>query len=130
MPETRKSSEKSVFHSRSLISRRLIDSSKNSLAGLRILWDEEAFRVEAILIAPLLPLAIWLGDTAVEQALMIASLVVILIVEAINTAVEKTIDRISMEIHPLSGHAKDLGSSAVLMAIVLAVLVWGLILLN
>lgn len=100
------------------------------MAGLRVAWGEEAFRIEAFLVLALVPLAIWLGENAVEQVLMIASLLIVMIVEVLNTAVEKTIDRISTDRHPLSGQAKDLGSAAVMIALVMAALVWAALLLN
>ena len=115
---------------RSFISRRLVSATRNSLSGLRVLWGEEAFRIEALLCLVLLPLALWLGDDAVDKVLMVGALAIVIIVETLNTAVEKTIDRISAEIHPLSGHAKDLGSCAVLFALVLAVFVWAMVLLD
>jgi len=100
------------------------------MAGLRVAWGEEAFRVEALMTLVLVPIAIWFGENALEQVLMIASLLVVMIVEVLNTAVEKTIDRISPERHPLSGQAKDLGSCAVMIALAMAALVWAALLLN
>lgn len=79
---------------------------------------------------PMMPLAFWLGDTVVEQAVLVASLIAILIVEALNTAIEVVVDRISIERHPESGKAKDIGSCAVMLSIILAVVVWGLLLSN
>lgn len=113
-----------------LFTRRIITTSRQSIAGLRVAWGEEAFRIEAFMLLALLPLAIWLGENAVEQVLMIASLLIVMIVEVLNTAVEKTIDRISADRHPLSGQAKDLGSCAVMIALVMAALVWAALLLN
>lgn len=113
-----------------LITRRIVTASRQSLAGLKIAWGEEAFRIESFMVLVLVPLAIWFGETAVEQVLMIASLLIVMIVEILNTAVEKTIDRISTDRHPLSGQAKDLGSAAVMIALVMAALVWLALLLN
>ncbi len=92
--------------------------------------NEAAFRQELYLCVVLLPLALWLGHTNVERALMVGSLLVVLIVELLNTAIEAVVDRISADRHALSGLAKDLGSAAVSMALLLTVAVWGLILLG
>ena len=86
---------------------------------------EEAFRQEVALAVVLLPLAIWLGQSNMDRLLLIASWMLVMIVEILNTAVEATVDRISDERHRLSGEAKDLGSAAVFMTLVLAALVWG-----
>ncbi|MFK7965707.1 MAG: diacylglycerol kinase, partial [Burkholderiaceae bacterium] len=76
------------------------------------------------------PIAIWFGENALEQVLMIASLLIVMIVEVLNTAIEKTIDRVSTDRHVLSGQAKDLGSCAVMISLVMAALVWAALLLN
>lgn len=76
----------------------------------------------------LTPLALWLGDTGVERALMIGSLILVLIVELLNSAVEATVDRISFENHRLAKRAKDIGSAAVMLSLANAALVWLLIL--
>ena len=90
--------------------------------------DEEAFRQEVILCAVMLPVALWLGQTNVERALLVGSLVLVLIVELLNTAIEVVVNRISLDHHELSGLAKDLGSSAVSLVILMTVVVWGLVL--
>lgn len=96
-----------------------------SSAGLRAAWrHEEAFRQEAILAAVLAPLALWLGDTSLERALLIGSLLLVLIVELLNSAVEAVVDRIGADPHELSGRAKDMGSAAVLLSLLLAAGVW------
>lgn len=106
--------------------RRIIDAAGYSAAGLASAWrSEEAFRQEVGLGVLLLPLALWLGSSPLEQVLLIGSWLVVMIVEVLNTAVEAAIDRISDEHHPLSGQAKDLGSAAVFLSLVLAALVWG-----
>lgn len=110
---------------------RIIDATRYSLAGLREAARlERAFQQELLLAAVLVPLALWLGKTGVERAIMIASLVLVLIVELINSAIEATQDRISLEQHPLAKHAKDFGSAAVMLALLNAALVWLLILLG
>lgn len=78
----------------------------------------------------LTPLALWLGHTGVERALLIGSLIVVLIVELLNSAVEATVDRISFENHRLAKRAKDIGSAAVMLSLVNAGLVWLLIIFS
>jgi len=78
----------------------------------------------------LAPLALWLGDTGAERALMIGSLILVLIVELLNSAVEATVDRISFENHRLAKRAKDIGSAAVMLSLVNAGVVWLLIILS
>lgn len=95
-----------------------------SLAGLRAGWTEAAFRLEACLAFVMLPLAFWLGRTWAEVALLAGSILLVLVVELLNTAVEAAIDRISLERHPLSKRAKDMGSAAVFLALVLAGGIW------
>jgi diacylglycerol kinase (ATP) len=91
---------------------------------------EDAFRMELILAVLLTPLALWLGHTGVERALLIGSLIVVLIVELLNSAVEATVDRISFENHRLAKRAKDIGSAAVMLSLVNAGVVWLLIILS
>ncbi|MEO8223338.1 MAG: diacylglycerol kinase [Gammaproteobacteria bacterium] len=106
--------------------RRLLDATRYSAAGLSAAWSgEEAFRQEVIVGIALVPAALLLGQTSYERLLLISSWLLVIIVEVLNTAVEATVDRISDEVHPLSGRAKDLGSAAVLLSLVLALLVWG-----
>ena len=101
-----------------------------SLSGFRVALGEAAFRQELLLIAVLAPLGVWLGESGVERALLLGSLMLVLMVELLNSAVECTVDRISTERHPLSGHAKDLGSAAVFVSLINVALVWGLVLLG
>ncbi len=101
-----------------------------SMKGLKATFaTEAAFRQELALCIILLPLACWLNISPAERALLIASLLLVLIVELINSAIEAVVDRIGAEHHELSGKAKDAGSAAVLLALVLAAVVWGIILL-
>jgi len=95
-----------------------------SLHGLRAGWGETAFRQEAILSIVLVPLAFWLGRSWVEVALLAGSVVLVMIVELLNTAVEAAIDRIGPEWHDLSKRDKDMGSAAVLLALLLAGGIW------
>lgn len=96
-----------------------------SLQGLQAGWQEKAFRLEAQLAALLLPAAWWLGTTWVERGVLIASLFIVLIAELLNSAVEASIDRIGLELHPLSKKAKDLGSAAVFLSLLLLAGLWG-----
>jgi diacylglycerol kinase (ATP) len=101
----------------------------NSLRGLKHCYHSEAaFRQEVWAALVLVPVAIWLGQTAVERTLLIGSVLIVMIVELINTGIEVVVDRISHERHHLSGFAKDLGSSAVLLSLLLAGMTWTLVL--
>jgi diacylglycerol kinase (ATP) len=95
-----------------------------SLNGLRAGWGEPAFRQEAIAAIVLVPFAFWLGRSWVETALLAGSVLLVMIVELLNTAVEAAIDRIGPEWHDLSKRAKDMGSAAVLLALVLSGGIW------
>ena len=102
-----------------------------SLAGFRAAYKhEDAFRQEVLLAAILIPLALWLPVSSLGKALMIASVLLVLMVELLNSAVEATVDRISLDRHDLAKRAKDIGSSAVLVSLVNAAAVWALVLLN
>jgi len=102
-----------------------------SLLGLKAAFQQEAaFRHELSALCVLLPAAFWLEVSAVERAILVSSLFLVLIVELINSSIEAVVDRIGLERHPLSGQAKDMGSSAVFIAMMLVLLVWGIILLS
>ncbi len=106
--------------------RRIVSAFRYSLQGLRAAWrDEEAFRLECAAALLLTPAAFWIGTTPVERVLLLGSLLIVLLVELLNSAIEAAIDRIGPERHPLAGQAKDLGSAAVLVSLALAALVWG-----
>lgn len=90
-----------------------------SLSGLRLGWREKAFRTEALLALVLIPLACWLGSTWLERLFLIATVFIVLVTELLNSAVEAAIDRVGPEWHELSKTAKDMGSAAVLLALVL-----------
>jgi diacylglycerol kinase (ATP) len=96
-----------------------------SLAGLRAGWEETAFRQEALASFILLPLAFWIGRGWVETALLAGSVLIVMIVELLNTGIETAIDRIGPEWHDLSKRAKDMGSAAVLLSVVLCLGIWG-----
>jgi diacylglycerol kinase (ATP) len=109
--------------------RRMFDATRNSWGGLKGAWrEEEAFRQEIVAGFVLVPLALWLGETGLERALLVGSLLVVLVVELLNSSIEATVDRIGTERHTLSGLAKDLGSAAVAVSLLLVVVVWGLVL--
>jgi diacylglycerol kinase (ATP) len=101
-----------------------------SLAGLRAGWGETAFRQEAIAAMVLIPVAFWLGHNWVETALLVASVVLVMVVELLNTAVETAIDRVGPEWHDLSKRAKDMGSAAVLLSLLVCTGIWAAALLH
>lgn len=110
--------------------RRLFNALRFSLQGLISCYRmEEAFRQEVLMLVPLLPLAIWLGENAMERALLVMVLLLVPIVELLNSAIETTVDRIGPEHHELSGRAKDIASAAVFLSLILAASVWAIILL-
>lgn len=109
--------------------RRLINATHFSYKGLRAaLRYEAAFRQEVFASLVIIPLALWLGDTGLERALLISVWLVVPITELLNSGIEAVVDRISDERHELAGRAKDLGSAAVLIALLNAAVVWGLVL--
>lgn len=95
-----------------------------SLAGLRAGWGEAAFRQEALAALWMLPLAFWIGQGWVEVVLLAGSVILVLVVELLNTGIETAIDRIGPEWHDLSKRAKDMGSAAVLLSLVLCAGIW------
>lgn len=104
---------------------RLLFATRHSAVGLASAWHHEsAFRQELVLAALLAPAGLWLGTTWVERSLLVGSVVLVLIVELLNSGLEAAIDRISLEIHELSGRAKDYGSAAVLLALLLCGGIW------
>ncbi|REG81203.1 diacylglycerol kinase [Marinomonas pollencensis] len=110
---------------------RVLSASRYSYQGLKAQWQHEAaFRQELCLFIIALPFALWLGDTALERAVLIFSVGMVLIVETLNSSVEAVVDRISDEHHELSGRAKDLGSAAVMLTLLLAVVVWCVVLIS
>ncbi|NOX43359.1 MAG: diacylglycerol kinase [Gammaproteobacteria bacterium] len=110
---------------------RIFKATIYSLAGLKAaLNNEAAFRQELILVAILTPIGYWLGENNFEKAVLIAALMLVLIVELLNSAIENTIDRISTERHEISGRAKDIASAAVFLSLLNVVIVWALLLTN
>lgn len=108
---------------------RWLNAMKYSHAGFQSAWkNEAAFREETILAIFLIPIALWLGKTNIEQALLIGSVLLVLIVELLNSAIEAIVDLTSPEFHVLAGRAKDIGSAAVFVSLMLATIVWFLVL--
>ena len=109
---------------------RLLNAIGYSIKGFQSAFrHEDAFRQEVLLAAVLIPVALWLPNTNPDRALMIASVLLVLIVELLNSAIEAAVDRISLENHRLAKRAKDIGSAAVFLSLVNAAVVWALVLL-
>ncbi|GBG13240.1 diacylglycerol kinase (ATP) [Novimethylophilus kurashikiensis] len=110
---------------------RLWNALHYSLEGYKAAFrHEDAFRQEVLMAVILIPLGLYLGKTGVERALLVASVLLVMMVELLNSAVEATVDRISLENHALAKRAKDIGSAAVLTSLTSLVAVWGLILIS
>jgi diacylglycerol kinase (ATP) len=117
----------SRYKSKPLLARPFI-ALRCAVAGLAAAWRHEvAFRLEVIGFVLLFPASFFLGETGVERALLVGSLLLVLLVELLNSALEATLDRISLEDHPLIGRAKDIGSAAVFLALLNAAAIWLLI---
>lgn len=109
---------------------RLYHATRYSLMGLASAWrTEAAFRQEVILFMILAPAGCWLGDSGTERALLVGSLLLVLIVELLNSGLEAAIDRIGPEIHPLSKQSKDVASAAVFVSLLGVAVIWALILI-
>jgi diacylglycerol kinase (ATP) len=109
--------------------RRLLSATRTSLEGFAAaVRHEDAFRQELCLAVLLVPAGLWLGRDGLERALLVATVLLVLVVELLNSAVEATVDRISLDNHRLAKRAKDIGSAAVMLAIATAAAVWFLIL--
>jgi len=110
--------------------RRLLNATRHSLEGIAAaVRHEAAFRQELMLAAVLLPLGVWLGDDGIERALLTGSVLLLLVVELLNSAIEAAVDRVSLENHELAKRAKDYGSAAVMMSLAMLAAVWLLVLL-
>lgn len=108
--------------------RRVWNAAGYSIAGLRAAWNNEAaFRQELVLCVLLLPAAFWVGEDAVERALLMGSCLLVLVVEILNSALEAVVDRIGSDRHELSGRAKDMGSAAVFISLWMAGGCWALV---
>jgi len=122
--------EKSPFKSKTGL-RRIINATGYSLAGLRDAYEHEhAFRQECLLALVLVPVALFLPVSGLERALMVGAVLLVLIVELLNSAIEAAVDRVSLDRHELAKRAKDIGSAAVFLSLVNVAVVWGLILLG
>lgn len=111
--------------------RRLWNALHYSMDGFKAAYQhEDAFRQEVLMALVLIPVGIYLGKTGIERALLVASVLLVMMVELLNSAVEATVDRISLENHNLAKRAKDIGSAAVLTSLVTLAMVWGFILLG
>jgi len=105
--------------------RRIVAAARYSLQGFRFAWrNEAAFRQELLLAVLLVPASFWLGRNALEIAMLVATCLFVLIVELVNSAIEAIVDRVGREHHELAGAAKDLGSAAVLLSLLLLGVVW------
>lgn len=104
---------------------RIIKAAGFSWQGIKAAYQNEAaFRQESWLAVVLIPLAIWLSESATQMGLMISSVILLLMVEIINSAIEAVVDRHGFEKHPLSGRAKDMGSAAVFFAFIIMLIIW------
>jgi diacylglycerol kinase (ATP) len=111
--------------------RRLMNAFVYSIAGtLAAFKHEDAFRQEVVLAVVLTPVALYFGETAIDQALMISSLLFIIVVELLNSSIEATVDRISIKHHKLAKRAKDIGSAAVFFSLINAAVIWFLLLVK
>ncbi|WP_312229716.1 diacylglycerol kinase [Pseudescherichia sp.] len=108
---------------------RIIKAAGYSWKGVRAAWlNEAAFRQESVAVILAIVIACWLDVDAITRVLLIGSVVLVMIVEILNSAIEAVVDRIGTDFHELSGRAKDMGSAAVLMSILLALATWGILL--
>ena len=111
--------------------KRIINACYFSVAGFKETWrHEEAFRQEVILAVVGIPTALWLTDDSVERVLLISSLLIVVLTELLNSAIEAVVDRIGLEHHELSGRAKDIGSAAVMLSLAMAAMTWAMILIK
>jgi diacylglycerol kinase (ATP) len=118
-----------LLHKRPTGIARLMSALGHSLAGLRAGWQERAFRLEIGCATVLLPASLWLGRSWVETAVLAGTVMIVLIVELLNSGIEAAVDRIGPERHPLSKRAKDLGSAAVMLSLLLCGFTWAAALL-
>ena len=108
---------------------RLMKALRWSMQGIRAAWlHESSFRLEAVLAAVMLPLGAWLGETGVEKALLVSTVLMVLSMELLNSSIDAVIERYGPEHHELAGRAKDMGSAAVFVSLSAVVAAWVLIL--
>ena len=103
---------------------RMVFATRHSLAGLRSAWEEPAFRLESLCAVVLLPAAWWVGRGWLETAVLAGTVMIVLIVELLNSAIESAVDRIGPEWHALAKRAKDIGSAAVMLSLILCGVTW------
>jgi diacylglycerol kinase (ATP) len=103
---------------------RILHATRYSWAGLQAGWNEPAFRQECVLAVLLLPASLWVGHSWLESAVLAGSVIAVMVVELLNTAVESVVDRVGPEWHQLSKRAKDIGSAAVLLSLLLCAAIW------
>ncbi|MFH2059471.1 MAG: diacylglycerol kinase [Pseudomonadota bacterium] len=109
---------------------RIMKAVQYSLAGMKAAWKHEAaFRQEAVALAVLMPLGLFIGQTNIERAVLILSLMIVILTELLNSAIEAVVDRTGLDYHPMAARAKDMGSAAVFVSIVSVIIVWTLILI-
>ena len=109
--------------------RRLVNATRYSMSGFAAAFaSEDAFRMELLAAAVMVPAGLWLGPTGTAKALLVGCVLLVLIVELLNSAVEATVDRISLEDHRLAKRAKDIGSAAVMLTLINAGVIWLLVL--
>jgi diacylglycerol kinase (ATP) len=110
--------------------RRIVGAFGFSIQGFKACYElEEAFRQEVWALVVLLPIGLWLGGSPIERAMLAGSLLMVPIVELLNSAIEANVDRVGLERHELSGRAKDIASAAVFLSIAFAAMIWGLVLI-
>ena len=118
-------------HVKEANSRHLVKAFYHALCGLKTIFqDDMAFKQEVFLTVIVIPLALFLGTTAVERVILIGCWFLVLLMEIINSSIEAVVDRISLEIHPLSKKIKDMSAAAVLLSIINAITVWLIIILS
>ncbi len=110
---------------------RLWNALHYSIDGFKAAYEhEDAFRQEVRLALVMVPLGLYLGQSGIERALLVASVLLVMVIELLNSAVEATVDRVSLEHHDLAKRAKDIGSAAVLLSLVMLAVVWGFVLIG
>lgn len=120
-----------IRHIKQTNNKNLIKSFYHSWCGLKAVFHKDlSFKIEVFFSAVVIPLAIILGTSAIDRAILIGSWFIILLMEILNSSIEVIVDRISLEIHPLSKKIKDIGSAAVLLSIINAIIVWSIILVG
>ncbi len=114
-----------------IVAAKILDALFNSCKGLQAVWKHQlAFRIVTFVFLLALPAALFVGKTAPQRALLIATLMLVLIIELVNSAIETTVDRIGLERHELSGRAKDIASAASFLAVINAGIVWTFVLFS